>query len=126
MGKNIIRYDVRLRVWIQVGKAPTREVRLGASGIPADCALSQNYPNPFNPSTRFTVAVPNNSLVDVSVYDILGRKIATLLTGEIPAGSYPLEWKGLNDRNVPVAGGVYFLRMSSGSFVATKKMIMIK
>jgi hypothetical protein len=97
-----------------------------SAGIPKTFALSQNYPNPFNPTTRMTVDVPQSGAVDVSVYDILGRKITTLLTGEQNAGSHTIEWNARDSRGVTVPSGAYFVRMTAGSFTSVKKMMLMK
>ncbi|HLF15661.1 MAG TPA: FlgD immunoglobulin-like domain containing protein [Bacteroidota bacterium] len=94
--------------------------------IPATFALSQNYPNPFNPVTHFTVALPKATEVEVAVYDILGRKIASLLNGNQPAGQYTLEWNGRDDNGMAVTTGMYFLRVSSDEFNAARKVMLMK
>jgi photosystem II stability/assembly factor-like uncharacterized protein len=89
-------------------------------------ALSQNYPNPFNPVTIIKFEIPSqarndNALVTLKVFDILGREIATLVNEEKPAGEYEVEFNGTNLPN-----GIYFYRLKAGSFVETKKMVLIK
>lgn len=86
-----------------------------------DFRLEHNYPNPFNPSTTIRFQVPNSSFVNLKVYDILGREIATLLNEEKATGSYELNW---NAANLP--SGVYFYKLNAENFVETKKMILIK
>ena len=83
--------------------------------------LEQNYPNPFNPSTSFRYSIPKPSIVIIKVYDILGNKIETLVNEEKPAGTYTLTWKAAN-----LPSGVYFYRFQSGSFLKTKKMILLR
>jgi photosystem II stability/assembly factor-like uncharacterized protein len=94
--------------------------------IPTDYLLFQNYPNPFNPVTKIKYSIPSNlkrEMVNalLKVYDILGNKIETLLNEEKPAGTYEVLW---NAANLP--SGVYFYQLRSGSFVETKKMILIR
>jgi len=98
------------------------------SGLPKVFALGQNYPNPFNPTTQFTVDIPRSSQVEVSVYDILGRKIATLLNGETNAGYHTLEWDSHDTQGKVVASGMYFIRMNvpSEQFTATQKVMLLK
>jgi hypothetical protein len=98
---------------------------------PLSYDLSQNYPNPFNPSTTINFVIPKSSLVNLSVYDILGRKISTLVNEEKTAGSYKVEFsaKGgsVSDGNAyDLPSGVYFYKIQAGSFVQTKKMIYLK
>ncbi len=99
------------------------------AGLPKTFELSQNYPNPFNPTTVIAYQLPVASEVKLEVYDVLGRKVMTLVNGRQDAGSYNLT---LNASNL--ASGVYFYRLqasatngaSSSNFVATKKMMLVK
>jgi hypothetical protein len=96
------------------------------AALPKTFALSQNYPNPFNPTTRMTVDVPQSGAVDVAVYDILGRKIASLMSGEQTAGSHTVEWDGKNERGGATPSGTYFIRMSAADFSTVKKILLMK
>ncbi len=89
--------------------------------IPAEFALSQNYPNPFNPSTKITFSVPSKSSVSLDVFNILGQKIMTLLSGEYNAGTYTVEFNASR-----LSSGVYFYRLQAGEFSSVKKMILQK
>jgi photosystem II stability/assembly factor-like uncharacterized protein len=89
--------------------------------IPTEFLLSQNYPNPFNPSTKIKYSVPQTSNVIVKVFDILGNEIEILVSEEKPAGTYEITW---NAANLP--SGIYFYRLQAGSFVETKKMLLLK
>lgn len=94
--------------------------------LPKEYSLSQNYPNPFNPTTNINFALPNDSKVDLRVYDILGREVAVLMTGDMRPGSYTVTWNGRNGFNQPVATGIYIYRLRANNFVQTKKMMMLK
>jgi hypothetical protein len=83
--------------------------------------LYQNFPNPFNPSTTISYSVPKNSFVTIKVYDILGKEITTLVNGEKSAGNYSLQFNGNG-----LSSGIYFYRMQAGSFVQTKKLLLLK
>jgi Secretion system C-terminal sorting domain len=83
--------------------------------------LLQNYPNPFNPSTTISWQLKNDGMVTIKVYDQLGKEVATLVNEEKPAGSYEIEF---NESSL--ASGVYYYRINAGSFVDTKKMILMK
>ncbi len=83
--------------------------------------LSQNYPNPFNPSTIIKYSIPETGYIKLKVYDILGNEVATLVKEEKTPGNYSVEWDASS-----LASGVYFYRIQAGSFVDTKKMILIK
>jgi len=90
--------------------------------------LYQNYPNPFNPTTKIKFTIPGNvilsgakNLVILKVYDVLGNEIATLVSEEKPTGRYEVEFYATD-----LSSGIYFYRLQAGSFVETKKMILLK
>jgi hypothetical protein len=89
--------------------------------IPKKFTLSQNYPNPFNPMTKIKFNVPKSSNVNITVFDVLGRHITTLVNEKLNAGSYETEW---NANNMP--GGVYFYKIETESYSETKKMVLVK
>jgi hypothetical protein len=89
--------------------------------IPVTYALEQNYPNPFNPSTSFNYVVGKAGFVSIKVYDLLGREVATLVNEFKQVGTYPATWNAAN-----IGTGVYFYKMQSGLFDATKKMVLMK
>jgi hypothetical protein len=98
------------------------------NGIPTEFTLTQNYPNPFNPSTTISYSVPEIAFVTIKVYDVLGNEIATLVNEENHIGNYELEFNGSN-----LPSGIYFYRLQAvptgrqaGSFVETKKMVLMK
>jgi hypothetical protein len=95
-------------------------------GIPDRFALHPAYPNPFNPETTIRYDVQNNSHILLTVHDLLGRTIATLLDGPRDAGSYTISWSGRDDSGASVPSGVYFVRMNTGSFTATQKLMLIR
>ena len=99
----------------------------GQSSIPDAFALNQNYPNPFNPSTQISFDIPIASeLVTLSVYNILGQNINTLVSGALNAGRYTQEWDANDEMGNPVASGIYFYELRSNSFVSRKKMLLIR
>ena len=85
------------------------------------CILEQNYPNPFNPVTVISWQLAVGSHVDLSIYNVLGQKVATLVNKRQPAGSYKLEWDASN-----VTSGVYIYRLQAGSRVETRRMILMR
>ncbi|MHC1736774.1 MAG: T9SS type A sorting domain-containing protein [Ignavibacteriaceae bacterium] len=93
---------------------------------PETFSLSQNYPNPFNPTTQIKFQLPIDSRVDLRIYDILGREVATLLSDDLKTGYYTTEWNGRNNSGVMVSSGIYIYRIVAGKFVQTKKMMMLK
>jgi hypothetical protein len=84
-------------------------------------SLSNNYPNPFNPSTTISYSVPELSFVTIIVYDVLGKEITTLVNNEKPVGSYEVEFNA-----TALPSGIYFYQIQAGSFVETKKMVLMK
>ena len=95
--------------------------------IPTQFALHQNYPNPFNPSTQISFDVPEGSeLVRLNIYNILGKKVSTLLNNVMSPGKHKIEWNAKDNEGNPVASGIYFYELSSSSFTARKKMLLIR
>jgi len=100
--------------------------------FPEKYELSQNYPNPFNPTTQIKFALPKESQVKLTVYDILGRQVAVLLDEQRPAGFFFAEWDATSSAGSKVSSGVYFYRMEAratdgrGSFTDIRKAIMMK
>ena len=89
--------------------------------VPAKFELSQNYPNPFNPVTRIRFAVPVNDVINIKVYDLLGKEVADLYSGSINAGTYEASFDASH-----LTSGMYFYRMTGKNFTDTKKMMLIK
>lgn len=89
--------------------------------LPTEFALEQNYPNPFNPSTSIQYAISSRQFVSLKVYDILGNEIETLVNEIKPAGTYEVTWHAAN-----LPSGVYFYQLKAGSFVETRKMLLLK
>jgi hypothetical protein len=89
--------------------------------VPMSFSLSQNYPNPFNPSTIIKYELPKASVVRLSVFDILGREVSVLVYERENAGSYEVKFDGSSS-----ASGVYFYRLQAGSFVQTRKLLLLR
>jgi hypothetical protein len=94
--------------------------------LPKSFSVSQNYPNPFNPTTKIDFEVPVKSDVKLSVYNVLGQKVVTLVDKAMNPGKYVADWDGRSDGGTSVASGIYFYKFEAGSYVMTKKMIMLK
>jgi parallel beta-helix repeat protein len=95
---------------------------------PSEFSLGQNYPNPFNPSTTIFFSIPNESFVSLKVFNSLGEEVAELVRETKPAGNYSVSFDGNNHsgnvRNL--TSGIYFYKISAGSFTQTKKMILLR
>ena len=96
------------------------------NNIPSVYSLSQNYPNPFNPITKMNYALPKRSRVIISVYNVLGQEVTTLLNKEQDYGYHTVTWNGTDRIGKQVASGVYFARLTAKNFSQTKKMLMLK
>jgi hypothetical protein len=105
---------------------PTIVTSSGEWGGPSSYELWQNYPNPFNSSTTITYRVPKDSRVELTIYDILGREVRTLLSGVQRAGTYRVQWDSQNSHGHSVSSGVYFYRFRGGSYVETRKLVVLK
>ncbi|MEO8169164.1 MAG: T9SS type A sorting domain-containing protein, partial [bacterium] len=100
--------------------SPPTGINLNGSE-PQRFVLYQNFPNPFNPSTSIAFAIPKAVHVTLDVYDILGRKVVSLLNARKEMGSYQLEFDSSS-----LSSGVYFYRLAAGDYVETKRMMILK
>ncbi len=91
------------------------------SGLPKDFALFQNYPNPFNPSTEIRFSVPKTAHVRLSIYNLIGQHVETLVDEEKPAGNYAVRFNASR-----LSSGVYLYRFDAGSFSETRSMVFVK
>lgn len=89
--------------------------------IPEGYSLRQNYPNPYNPSTDIEFSILKNEYVKLVVYDYLGREVKTLVSEQLSPGSYSVSFDGEN-----LSSGVYYYKLTAGSFTETKKMTLLK
>lgn len=107
--------------WGEVPLPPTSLEETGYNFNPYEFQLLQNYPNPFNPETKISYQIPESSFVTLKVYDVLSNEITALVNEEKPAGKYSVNYKASN-----LPSGIYFCKMSSGSYNDVKKMLLIK
>jgi len=91
------------------------------TGIPANYELMQNYPNPFNPETFINFSIPEAGYTSLKVFNILGKEVKEIVTGNMPAGTHKYKFNAGN-----LTSGVYFYTLTSGNFIETKKMILVK
>jgi hypothetical protein len=94
--------------------------------LPTQFLLRQNYPNPFNPRTLIEYQLPNSEFVTLSVYDILGREVRTLVSESQLAGTYRVDWDGRDNSGNRVVSGVYFYQIRTSKFVRTNKMVLLR
>ena len=94
--------------------------------LPKRFALSQNYPNPFNPNTKIEYALPVNCHLELTIYNILGQKVRTLIDKDQAAGCHSVLWDSKNGAGKEVASGIYLYRLQIDDFVDAKKMLLLK
>ncbi|MCK4531201.1 MAG: T9SS type A sorting domain-containing protein [Candidatus Marinimicrobia bacterium] len=99
----------------------TDDMLVGINGVPNVYALAQNYPNPFNPATTLKFQIPNADMVKISIYNVTGRKVADLMSEQLEAGYYTVNF----DASV-LPSGVYLYRLTAGEFSSVKKMTLLK
>jgi hypothetical protein len=99
---------------------------IDGSNIPETFALHQNYPNPFNPTTNIKYDLPQDALVKISIYDVMGRNIKTLISSNQSAGYQSVRWDATNNYGEPISAGMYIYTIQAGDFRQTKKMVLLK
>lgn len=134
---------LKVQVSIGVFRAGDRlaslaELRSAMTSLPTDVAnqrddilpnefnLAQNYPNPFNPETVIEYQLTHAAAVELTVYNLMGRRVTTLVNQTQPAGSYRVSWDGTDLSGARVASGVYFYRLQAGGEDLAKKMVLLK
>jgi hypothetical protein len=126
---NIYDAQVFVKSWLSIGQPSfTKTIRFEVvtgveeqRALPIALSLGQNYPNPFNPSTTIKFELPKSSVVKLSILDALGREVSVLVNEKRDAGVHEVKFDA-----VGLASGVYFYRMQAGSFVKSRKMLVIK
>ena len=93
---------------------------------PHEYALHENFPNPFNPETQIRFSIGGEESVKLIIYDMMGRKVATLLSGQVDAGYHFIQWDGTNSIGSSVAAGVYIYTIQTGKHRDVNKMIYLK
>jgi len=109
------------QVMVLAGRTDTIFSNIQNDDVITKFSLEQNYPNPFNPSTTIQYQMPKSGLVTLKIYDVLGREIITLVNEELSAGKHEADFDALGFNS-----GVYFYRLQAGSFIETKKMVLMK
>ncbi len=98
----------------------------GGEQLPAVYALHQNYPNPFNPVTNLSYDLPEDAMVNITVFDMMGKVVRTLVNDQQSAGYKTLQWNAANHSGQPVSAGLYIYIIKAGNFSQTRKMILLK
>jgi len=103
-----------------------QHLSLANTTIPNQFELYQNYPNPFNPVTTLQYALPGDALVNITIYDIMGRQVKTLINRSQTAGYKSIQWDATNDNNQPVSAGLYLYTIQAGEFRQVRKTVLLK
>ena len=117
------------RLFVSKAKFPTtgiEDIPPFFSGSPREFSLQQNYPNPFNSRTQFLYYLPHPMSVTLSVFDIMGHEVKTLMSGMLGTGAHMAFWDGTDSIGIPVASGVYFARLQAGQYQQVKKMMLLR
>ena len=93
---------------------------------PTNYSLAQNYPNPFNPETTIEYKVPKPGFITIKIYNIKGEEVKTLINAEQTAGSYSVNWNGINNKGQQLSSGIYYYRIEAENYSQTRKMILLK
>jgi len=96
------------------------------AALPTTVELYQNYPNPFNPLTTIRFYLPTSGRASLSIYNLLGQQVATLINGQVNSGYVEASWDGTDDNGDAVASGIYFYRLETDDFSQTRRMLLLK
>ncbi|MCI0554105.1 MAG: T9SS type A sorting domain-containing protein, partial [Anaerolineae bacterium] len=94
--------------------------------IPTEYAVTQNYPNPFNPSTTINYQLPENAQVRLTVFNLLGQEVRTLVDRKLLAGYHQIVWDAKDNAGRSVGSGIYMYVLEAGDFTQTQKMVLLK
>jgi hypothetical protein len=131
------------RIWLDRGAAPECEYRytvavvmedgtevrtqtVTAKTLPIELVLHQNFPNPFNPTTTIEFSLPSKAHVELSVFNVEGKRVATLIDRSMAPGRQKVVWRGRNQSGNEVSSGIYFYRLTAGRKTLTRKMVLIR
>ena len=94
--------------------------------LPSIYTLHQNYPNPFNPTTKINYEIPEDALVKVVIFDVMGRNVKTLINEIQSSGYHSILWDATNDMGEDISAGMYIYTIIAGEYRYSKKMVLIK
>ena len=120
----LMRNDIFNDIYLWFNGIPNTNIT--DSEIPKAYKLAQNFPNPFNPATTINFDIRKKGHVSLKIYNVAGQLVKTMVNEVMDAGSYTKDWKGTNNIGANVASGIYFYRMESESFSATRKMVLLR
>lgn len=108
----------------EVAGSPTKVSE--KSDRPGSFGILGNYPNPFNPSTSIEYSAPSTGTATLEIFNVTGQKVRTLFSGELQAGVYRMLWEGKDENGANMPSGIYFSRLTCGSVVSTRRMLLLK
>jgi uncharacterized repeat protein (TIGR02543 family) len=117
---------IEIKPRLDVSKTAVGEPITANSPQPTSFQLEQNYPNPFNPGTSIRYSLPQAGEARVTIYNIYGQTVSIPVNGFQSAGTYTFDWQAMDAQGYPLPSGVYFYRLEAGSFVATRKMTLLR
>ena len=94
--------------------------------LPSEFKLNQNYPNPFNPSTKISYELASDGFVKLSIFDMNGRKVKTLIENTQVSGKRSVTWNATDNNDQPVSAGLYLYKIQKKGIIKTRKMMLIK
>ena len=101
-------------------------LQLEEVNLPTKVKLNQNYPNPFNPITKISYEMPSNGFVRVSILDMMGREVKTLVESSQVSGMRSVTWNATDNNDQPVSAGVYLYKIQTRGITKTRKMVFLK
>ena len=108
-------------------KSPTLPpLSIASDLLPKQFTLHPNHPNPFNPLTTLKYDLPEDALVSITIYDLMGRIVSNLVSSQQNAGYKSIQWNATNNIGQPVSAGLYLYTIQAGNFRQTKKMVLLK
>jgi len=108
------------------GNSNNQESLTSNNSVPTEYVLEQNFPNPFNPTTQIRFSIPEAENVTLNIYNSVGQLVKTLAYGNMSEGHHQVTWDAKDNRGINLSSGIYFYRLQAGSFIETKKMILMK
>ena len=117
---NIIDMDGQIPIWNPQTNYIIEKL-VDSNAIPDGYKLENPYPNPFNPIVNIDFSIPQNDMINISIYDITGRLVQELFSDIKDAGYYSIQWNAIN-----YASGIYFIKISTDNFIQTKKVTLLK
>jgi len=112
-------------VWV-IESSKATGIPIGKNIIPGKITLSQNYPNPFNPETKISYSIQKAGDLSIVIYDMLGRKVRTLVNAHTPAGNHSVVWNGLKDDGLEAASGTYIYQLKTNGTQFSRKMNLVR